>query len=348
MDHTEYTENTALRGMVGDFISSYAQRDTTVSFSSWLSERLCQELPDLTPEASAKLTAEIMAAVAGYDRTLQDLNSAIDAGQSKEEWLSEQLEAVYRDMPMDAAGDALQRMETGLVAANRQLMGELGQTEAEELTAGGAESVEWNRYSVKAMAHNIGRQTNMLVLSAAANAMTRKLQDGESGGISAVISDALQGDLQSDPGEVKAVVSGAVRAAAERGLTDMLPQDTSVDVIGGFSGAAVEGAMALCDAANGTISMIEAMDRTGRAGVAAGCQIGAELLRGKVASIPVVGPIFVDLLGGLFDHLESSTFVNDVYTAVRNAAVATWNGIKESRVGRGVQNAWAAAKRVFS
>ena len=49
MDHTEYTENTALRGMVGDFISSYAQRDTTVSFSSWLSERLCQELPDLTP-----------------------------------------------------------------------------------------------------------------------------------------------------------------------------------------------------------------------------------------------------------------------------------------------------------
>lgn len=188
----------------------------------------------------------------------------------------------------------------------------------------------------------------MLTLSAAANAMTRKLQDGEAGGISAVINDALQGGLQSEPEEVKAVVSGAVRAAAERGLTEILPQDTSVEVIGGFAGAAVEGAMALCDAANGTISMTEAMDRTGRAGVAAGCRIGAELLRGKVASIPVVGPIFVDLLGGLFDHLESSTFVNDVYTAVRNTAVATWNGVKESRVGRVVQNTWAAAKRVLS
>ena len=128
----------------------------------------------------------------------------------------------------------------------------------------------------------------------------------------------------------------------------MLPQDTSVEVIGGFAGAAVDGAMALCDAANGTISMTEAMDRTGRAGVAAGCRIGAELLRGRVASIPVVGPILVDLLGGLFDHLESSTFVNDVYTAVRNTAIATWNGVKESRVGRVVQNTWAAAKRVFS
>lgn len=348
MDHTEYTQNTALRGVVGDFISSYAQRDTTVSFSNWLSGRLCQELPDLTPEASAKLTAEIMAAVAGYDRALQDLNSAIDAGQSKEEWLSEQLESVYRDMPIEEAGKTLQQMEASLDSSNVQLMSTIDPTAVESQVSAEAESVEWNRYSVKAMANNIGRQANMLALSAAANAMTRKLQDGEAGGISAVINDALQGGLQSEPEEVKAVVSGAVRAAAERGLTNMLPQDTSVEVIGGFAGAAVDGAMALCDAANGTISMTEAMDRTGRAGVAAGCRIGAELLRGRVASIPVVGPILVDLLGGLFDHMESSTFVNDVYTAVRNTAVATWNGVKESRVGRGVQNAWAAAKRVFS
>lgn len=76
MDHTEHTENTALRGVVGDFISSYAKRDTTVSFSSWLSERLCQELPDLTPEASTKLTAEIMAAVDSYDKAIQSSYNA--------------------------------------------------------------------------------------------------------------------------------------------------------------------------------------------------------------------------------------------------------------------------------
>ena len=28
MDHTEHTENATLRNVVGDFISSYAQRDT--------------------------------------------------------------------------------------------------------------------------------------------------------------------------------------------------------------------------------------------------------------------------------------------------------------------------------
>ena len=169
MDHTEHTENATLRNVVGDFISSYAQRDTTVSFSSWLSGRLCQELPDLTPEASAKLTAEIMAAVAGYDRTLQDLNSAIDAGQSKEEWLSEQLEAVYRDMPIEEAGKTLQQMEASLDSSNVQLMSTIDPTAVEGQVSAEAESVEWNRYSVKAMANNIGRQANMLALCSSAS-----------------------------------------------------------------------------------------------------------------------------------------------------------------------------------
>lgn len=111
MDNKGYAENAALRNMVGDFITSYLQRDTSVDFSGWLSDRLCQELPDLTPEASTKLTAEIMAAVTSYDRTLQELNAAVAAGQPKEEWLSEQLEAVYQDMPVQEAGEALQHME---------------------------------------------------------------------------------------------------------------------------------------------------------------------------------------------------------------------------------------------
>lgn len=347
MDNTGYMENAALRNVVGDFISSYAQRDTAVDFSSWLSGKLCQELPDLTPEASAKLTAEIMAAVTSYDRTLQELNAAVAAGQSKEEWLSDQLEAVYQDMPVQEAGEALQRMETELVSSNMRLMDRIDPEAVEGLAPVEAEPVEWNKYNVKATVNNIGRQVNMLALSAAANAMNRKLQDGESGGIGGAINDALQGGLQSDPGEVKAVLSGAVRAAAERGLTDMLPPETSTEVIGNFAGAAVEGAIALCDAANGNISMTEAMDRTGRAGVAAACRVSAGVLRQRVACLPG-GPILVDLFGGLFDHMESSAFINDVYTTVRNTAVATWNGIKESVVGRRVRNAWAKVKMALS
>lgn len=346
MENAEYKENANLQNMVGNFISSYAQRDTTVDFSSWLSDRLRQELPDLTPEASAKLTAEIVAAVAGYDKTLQELNAAVAAGQSKEEWLSGQLEAIYQDMPVEEAGKALQRMEAELVSSNAQLMAKLDPATIEDPAPAGAEPVEWNKYSVKDTTNKIGRQASMLVLSAAANAMNRTVEDGESGGIGAVINDALQGNLQTEPGEVKAVVAGAVRAAAEKGLADRLPQDTPVEVIGDLAGAAVEGAMALCDAANGNIGKTEVVDRVGRAGVAAGCRIGAGALRGYVKNLPG-GFILVDLLGGLFDHIESSTFVNDIYAVIRTTAVATWKGIQESKTVKTGRRILKTVKQAF-
>lgn len=348
MDSTGYTGNAALRNMMGDFISSYAQRDTTVDFSIWLSDRLRQELPDMTQEASTKLTAEIVEAVAGYDRTLQELNAAVAAGQPKEEWLSEQLEAAYQDMPVEEAGKALQRVEAELISSN-QLIARIAPATVEDLGPVEAESIEWNKYRVKAVANNIGRQANMLVLSAAVNAMNRKIQDGESGGLSAVITDALQGGLQSDPEEIKAVVSGAMRAATEKGLTNLLPQDTPTEVIGELSGVAVEGARALFDAASGNISATEAMDMTGRASFAAACRLGSGALRefASEADLPG-GAILVELFGLLCDLIESPEFIEEAYPAVRNAVITAWNRLIESNIGRGIRNIQTNVAQAFS
>lgn len=329
MDHTEYTESAALRNVVSDFISSYAQRDTTVSFSSWLSGRLCQELPDLTPEASTKLTAEIMDAVAGYDKTLQNLNSAIDAGQSKEEWLTDQIVEVYEDMPPEAAGEALQHMEAELLSSNMQLMGQIDPAQVSGISIAETETTDWNKYSLKAKAYDIGQQVNALMLTSAANALGQWAQ-GDEVDLNTAISDAIWSGIRSSSGEVKATVAGAVYVSAEKGLTDLLPPGTSIEVIGDLAGAAVEGAEALCDAANGNITLTDAMDRTGRAGVAACCRVGARSLRKKLNSLPG-GPILTDLLGGLLDHMESPKFAKNVYTTVRDSAIATWEGVKNSK-----------------
>lgn len=341
MDHTEYTENATLRNVVGDFISSYAQRDTTVSFSDWLSDRLCQELPDLTPEDSAKLTAAIIAAVAGYDRTLQDLNSAIEAGQSKEEWLTDQIVEVYEDMPPEAAGETLQHIEAELLSSNMQLMGKINPAQVSGLAIAETEATDWNKYSLKAKAYDIGQQVNALMLSSAANALGQWAQ-GDEVDLNTAISDAIRSGMRSSPGEVKAMVAGAVHVSAEKGLTDLLPPGTSIEVIGDWAGAAVEGAEALFDAANGDIALAEAMDRTGRAGVAACCRVGARVLRKKLNDLPG-GPILTDLLGGLLDHMESPKFAKNVYTTVRDTAIATWEGIKNSKA---VTTVKAAGKKL--
>lgn len=330
MENTNFAESRSLKDMLGGFIDSYAKRDANVDFSTWLSDKLCQEMPNMTSEESARLAGEIMAAVTDYNKTLQKLNEAIDSGCSKEEWLCEQLEEVYADMPPEEAGNALQRMENDLLTANMQLMGEIDQSVADGMSTVDSESVEWNRYILKDKAKNIGKQVANGVLFAAANALNQKQQGAETIEIGAVVNDALRGGLQASPDEVKAVVAGAVRVAAEKGLADYLSPDTPIEDIGDLAGVAVEGAEALSDAVNGKITTTEAMDRVGRAGVAAGCRVGARNLRGYLLGLPG-GLILVDLLGGLLNHMEGSQFVDQVYTVVRGAAIATWEGIKQSK-----------------
>ena len=334
MGNSEFAGNPTLKTVLGEFISSYSQRNTDMAFPDWLADRLCQEMPGMEREAAARLAGEIVTAVAGYDQTLQELNAAIAAGQSKEEWLSAQLEKAYSGMPLEEAGESLQRMETALLTSNVQLAGELGQSDAEELTVLEPEPVDWNRYSVKAKVNSIGQQINSMALSAAAGALNRNL-NGEKTEISDILTDAFQNGLKASPSEVKAVVAGAVRASAEKGLTDALSPDTPIEVIGDLAGVAVEGAGALCDAANGEITVTEAMDRVGRASVAAGCRAGAGYLRGLIVTLPG-GPLLVDLLGELLDHIGSPQFINSVYTTVRGAAIAAWEGIKQSKVVKGL------------
>lgn len=329
MNNNEFEKDTSLRSVLGGFIGSYANRDTDVAFPDWLAERLRQELPELEQDASARLANDIIGAIAGYDKTLHDLNRAVEAGQPKEEWLSEQLEEAYADMPLNAAGEALQRMETDLLSSNMRLMGGINQSSTGGATVAETEPGEWNRYAIKAKVYNIGKLLQDGALFAAANALNRHIEGENAGDINAIVKDALQGGLKASPEEVKAVVAGAIQIAVEKGLIDMMPSDMPMEVIGDWAGAVVEAAEALYDAANGDISLTEALDKAGRAIVAAGCRGGAGYLHGKLMGLPG-GPILVDLLGGLLDHLESPEFFENVYTTIRDLAVATWEGIKRS------------------
>lgn len=334
MDKARIAENDALKEVLGNLIISYAQRDTNEDFSRWLSDKLCQEIPGITAEASKQLANDIVVAVADYDQTLQALNGAVEAGQSKEEWLSEQFAEVYADIPMDTAGEVLQSMETALISSNVSLMGEIDPSVTAGMSAAESESSDWNRYSVKAKANSIGQQISAAMLFAAANAIERYCQGENPGGIAQIISDALQGGLKAPQEEVKAVVAGAVQVAVEHGLADKLP----VEIIASLAGVAVEGSEALYDAANGDITITEALDKIGRAGIAAGCRVGAGALREGLMKFPVAGFLLVDLLGGLFDYMDNSQFDENLYTTIQGVAVATWEGIAQSDTVRTLNN----------
>jgi hypothetical protein len=92
----------------------------------------------------------------------------------------------------------------------------------------------------------------------------------------------------------------------------------------------------LYNVATGKNTVVEALDKVGRAFVAAACRTGSALLKRKLLKIPNVGPLVVKVAGPLLDHLKSPQFVNDAYTTVRGVAVAAWEGIRET--GRNIFN----------
>ena len=335
MDRNQETE---LKILLEKFTGLYIGRDKSVDFSKWLAGQIRQEMPDMTENASETLSGDIIEAVAKYDHTLSELNKAVETGQSKEEWFADRMSETYSDMPSNEAGNKLVQIESEWTASNIQLMQEIEDEPEETIEVLESEVIDdnWNEYSLKSKALDIGKQAVMSGLGATANIIKENIESGENDNISGVIGYALREGIETAKGEVKAVVAGAVKTAAEKGLTNLLPEDASVETISDISCVAVESTAALFDVATGKITMSEGLEKAGKAGIAAAAKLGANALKGALASIPVVGPIVVKLSNGLLDHMKSPKFTENVYTVVRDAARATWEGIKET--GRGIWN----------
>lgn len=324
------SQEKVMNDVLGSFIGSYARRDKSIGFSDWLESRLRQEIPDMPKEASVKLAGEIIEAVTGYDQTLHELNTAIEAGQSKEEFFAERMAQSYADLPPEVAGERLQLIENGYTASNLQLIQELDATQQEDVPVVNANPVNWNEYSLKDKTYQIVKKVGLSGLAAAANALKYNMESTGAVGLKDGVSEALKESLKTDGQEVKAAVAGAVKVVVVKGLSDTLPSDTPTEAICDMAGAAVESAEALCDAANEKTTMTEALDKVGRAGVALGCRCCAVTLKGMLGRVPFVGPPLTVLLSGLFDHMEGPKFAENVYHVVHDTAVATFEGIKET------------------
>ncbi|MCM1561276.1 MAG: hypothetical protein NC123_17300 [Butyrivibrio sp.] len=330
-------EEASLKDILGGFMDSYSRREENVEFSDWLGDKLREEIPDLSDEAGEELAGDIIKSVTAYDKTLNELKAAVENGQSREGWFADRLLGNYADMSPDDTGRELLQIEENLALSNNQLMQRISEDQTEAVTEEGtAESpVEWNEYSVKSKAREIGEQVVLTGIAVAANVMKERVENEDSADISGAVRETLQYGLIKDSSETKAVVAGAVEVAVKKGIKNIVPEDIAEDdnigLIGNMAGAAVEGAEAMFDLAAGKSTMTETTDRIGMAAVAAGGRMASGALKNWLISVPYVGPVLVDVAGGLLDHLHSPEFVQNAYKTIKDAAVSTWEGVKNSR-----------------
>lgn len=333
MNKSGLARESSFKNILHNFISSCEGRDQGQDFSDWLADKLIQEVPDMSEETGRKLAREIIGGIDDYNKTLNELNDAIGAGQSKEEWFAERMGKAYAGMPFNNAGERFQQVEESLVTSNIQLMHEIDAEPADEINITETDQAGWNEYSVKDKVKKIGKQVELAGTAIVANVIKKKAERDEKVNIGDIVRETFQdGAIESK--EVKAAVAGAVKVAAMKGLENRLPADTPTEMICDMAGVAVEGAEALYDVANGEGTISDALDKIGRAGVAAGCRYGASMLKGFLLR-QAWGGLLVDLLGGLLDHMKTPKFAENVYIVVHDAAIATWEGIKET-IGRKV------------
>lgn len=340
MDNHEYLEEESLKNVLQSFIRSYTERDKSMEFSSWLGYKLRQDIPELSQEASAKLADEIIKVVAVYDRTLDELKIMVEEGQSKEGWFADRLAGSYTDMTLADVGSKLLQIEEELTVSNGQLMQKIcgQQPEIEPLDEEERDEeypIQWNEYSVRNKAREIGKQVALTGTAVVANIMKEKVQNGDNADIGSVVKGTFQDGLIEEPKEAKAVVAGAVKVAVEKGVSNIIPkdvpEDVATDMIGNIAGVAVEAAEALYDVMNGDSTLVDAMDKIGKANIVAGCHYMSRVLEKYLLDVPVLGPVLVDLAGGLLKHMKGPKFTEDVYNTVRGMVIATWEGVKESR-----------------
>lgn len=330
MNKNKVTEEITLHEILGEFLDSYVDRDGEINFPDWLGDKLKQEIPGISEQDAKILTDDIIHAVAKYDKTLQEVKEAIAKGTSKEEWFAENIAQNYADIPASEVGEKLQQIEESLAVSNMQMMQEEQEVIVE---TGTVERVpeEWNEYKLKSKCHEIGRQLAYTAVGVVANVVKDRVDNGEDAEVGDSIKEALQGGLIKDSSEMKAVVAGAVKVAAEKGLEGVVPKDTSVDVIGNMAGAAVESAEALCELACGESNVTDTVDKIGTAVIATGGRIAADAVKQRLTSVPKVGPVLSVLAGVLLDHLPVEKYAQDVWRTVRNTAKAAWDGIKNSK-----------------
>lgn len=115
-------EARALQSIVQRFIKAYAQKKTEVSDENWLKGQLSQELPEKDPAEIQLISREIIEQVAAFDQNVASINEACDAGQSKEDWFREQVQAASVGVGINDYGNYLADIDRTLYQANTQMM----------------------------------------------------------------------------------------------------------------------------------------------------------------------------------------------------------------------------------
>ncbi len=208
---------------------------------------------------------------------------------------------------------------------------------------------DWNSFSTKDLALNIGKQAGVAGLGAAAIttgfSLAEQVIKGEGIDTDATVELALK--TGSDAG-IKAAAAGAIKVGAEKGIIRIIPKGTPAGVIANIACVAIENVKILGKVASGDFTVSQGLEHMGRTtvsmvyGLSWGAK-GSAIGMAALGWIPIVGPFIGGLAGGMIGYMAGSKFGGAVFDGIKKVASGAYNAIKS--VGRAFKG---AAKKIGS
>ena len=324
---------------------------------NWLAKRLEQAMPEESSESRQQIIAEIEAGVEKFDSNLSSLQDAIEAGDTKEEWLADNLRQSLGELSEKEYGTALFATTKALHGENEQTMASIdGNTAPVTVEAAPMEEYDWSAEENKALTSHLGQEIKIGALAGqvvnAGFAMAEKTSLGGKLGELKNVAEALR---TGDDGEIKKAASAALVVGVQKGIVP-LPKSTPVGTLTALASGGIESARLMMQYADGDISGQEVLDHTERivtvqvsqglsvAGEKLGRSIGAKIGLAVGTFVPFLAPVAVTIggfVGGMAGRLAGSKIGQAIGKAARKVAEVAkpivkraWDTVKN--VGRSI------------
>lgn len=329
----DFTEENAqkLQPIMEDFMSGCDSGS-----EDWLASRLERALPEASQGNRQQIMSEIEAGVGRFDSSLVSLQEAMAAGDTKEEWLAENLRESLKELTEQEYGTALFATAKALHGENENTMAVIEGTvlpaQAEEAEV---EEYDWSAEENKALTRQLGQEIKIGALAGqvvnAGFAMAEKTSLGGKLGELKNVAEALR---SGDDGEVKKAASAALVVGVQKGIVP-LPKSTPVGTITALASGGIESARLMMQYAEGDISGTEVLDRTEQivtvqvsqglaaAGEKYGRSLGAKIGLAVGTFVPFLAPVAVTVggfVGGMVGRLVGSKIGQAIGKAARKVA----------------------------
>ena len=338
-----------------EIFTSFAKKGATDNVT-WLAQTFAGDKN--TAKDAASLTEEVYATIGRFSANMRNIEQAVAAGKTKEQWLKNFVESNINLTPQQkgeylAQANAALNLGNQVMSATMQapqminITEEVNQLMQQDLPPVDP-NAQWNRYTMAPVVNQIGQQAMLM----GANGVMLPMPQVPAEEILPQDVTEEQSGSTVDEG-LKMAAAAAIKIGHAAGKIPFLPKAMPISAITNIACVGVESFKNIGRVVTGKISPLQAVENVGRAAVAAVADFCTTGLPAKLlAPIPVVGPALSVAVGGFLMQCSPEQIQQKIYAGIDKVktvakSVATTIGNAVSTVTSTVTNTAKAVVDFF-